>query len=403
MYDLILRDATIVSPRGRLVADVAIEAGKIVYVGPRPPKSRTRDEISAIGRFLMPGVIDTGVQFAPNGDPTAWERESRAAVTGGVTTVIAQPGGDHPVADLASARARHDRIARGSWSHYGLWAQATGDNANELRSAFNEGLILGALAQLEDPSAPHPTQITTSKVLEYLDHPGVLGLQLAPLLDRPEDRRQLVHQIASRSVHLLHLSTADELQLLDPVHGETQLTASVTPHHLFLNDSDTELLNGATTSPPPRPETDRRTLWTAVKRGRLDCLASDHHPTPAGTAHIGIPSAELLLPLLLASVHKGRISLERMVELCSEAPARVFGLSSKGQIATGFDADLVLFTEGQIDRVDAPALLSGAGWSPYADREVAPKPDIVLIGGQVVARRGFVVGEAPCGRAVRAG
>jgi dihydroorotase len=193
----------------------------------------------------------------------------------------------------------------------------------------------------------------------------------------------------------VHLSSTEELQFLDPVHGETRRTASVTPHHLFFNDADS--LNGARPNPPPRPENDRRSLWTAVKRGRLDCLSSDHHPSHAGASDGGLPSTELLLPLLLSAVQNGRLSMERLVELCCEAPARIFGLSTKGHIVKGHDADLVLFSEGQSSRVQADALLSTAGWSPYSDRESAPKPDVVIIGGRVVARRGFIVAERPNG------
>ncbi|TVQ91684.1 MAG: hypothetical protein EA397_08735 [Deltaproteobacteria bacterium] len=402
MYDLIIRDATILAPTGRQVADVAVQDGRISYVGPRPPKRRSREEISAIGRFLMPGVIDTSVQFEPNGDPSVWARESRAAVTGGVTTVIAHPGGQQPVVDPASARARISRIGDQSWTHFALWGAANGQNAKALTSAYRQGLLVGALGLFGNNPVDAPHALPTSKLKHYLDHPGVLGLQLENLLGAPDSLRRSLREAADRWVHLVHLSTTEELVFLDPVRGEQQLTASVTPHHLFLCDEDTTPLNGATTVPPVRSETDRRTLWTAVKRGRLDCLASDHHPTPAGGTEQGIPGSELLLPLLLAAVHAGRISLERMVDLCATTPARIFGLSTKGQIAPGFDADLVLLTEGELDRVNTAELASSAGWSPYADREVAPKPDLVVVGGQIASQRGFIVAEGPNGRHVGA-
>jgi len=152
VYDLILRDATIVTSAGREVADVAIQDGKIRYVGPRPPKRRTKDEISAIGRFLMPGVIDTGVQFEPNGDPTLWERESRAAVSGGVTTVLALPGGDQPVIDRESAKKRIDRVSASSWVDFGLWGAATTDNVDEIAAAVTEGLIPVSYTHLTLPT-----------------------------------------------------------------------------------------------------------------------------------------------------------------------------------------------------------------------------------------------------------
>lgn len=395
MYDLILRDATIVTPRGREVADVAIQGGRIKYVGPRPPKRRTRAEISAIGRFLMPGVIDTAVQFEPNGDPTLWERESRAAVTGGVTTVIALPGGDHPVIDARSARERIDRVKGASWVNFGLWGAARPDNADALAAAATEGLVQGILAVLDGPD---PLALPVTKLQAHLGTPGVLGVQLEAILDRKDDIEALISagKDQDRNLHMVHLSTAEELQYLDPVRGETTLTAGVTPHHLFL--SVDEQHNGVRTLPPVRPEHDRRTLWSAVKRGRLDCLASDHHPFAADAGDPGIPGSELLFPLLLSAVKYGRLNLELLVSLCAEAPARIFGLDRKGQVKKGFDADLILFSEGEVDRVRTNRLLSSAGWSPYDAREVAPKPDLVIVNGEVVAQRGDLVATAPTGR-----
>lgn len=397
MYDLIIRDATIVSPTGRQVADVAVQDGHIAYVGPRPPKRRCRQEVSAIGRFLIPGVIDTSVQFEPNGDPAIWERESRAAVTGGITTVLARPDGEHPVVSSKAARARIDRVQGQSWTNYALWGAADGANAAELTEAYNSGLIIGAMGSVCSMSSERPTCLPTTKLQAYLDHPGVLGLQLERILSQPEQLHSVLRQASERLVHLVHLSTTEELVLLDPVRSEQQLTASVTPHHLLLCEDDTAQLNGSTTTPPIRSEADRRTLWAAVKRGRLDCIASDHHPSPPTAGSVGLPGSELLLPLLLASVHAGRISMERMVELCAATPARIFGLQRKGQIKPGFDADLVLFTEGETSKVDAETLGSLAGWSPYADRDAAPKPDLVIVGGEIIARRGFIVADGPSG------
>jgi dihydroorotase len=403
VYDLVIRDATIVSSAGRLVADVAIQDGRIAYVGPRPPRA-AGSEISAIGKFLMPGVIDTAVQFDPNGDPGIWERESRAAVTGGITTVVSLPYGDAPVVDRKTAKRRFQHASQATWTDFGLWGAATGDNATALRSALTDGLITGILATIRaasdghghDGQAPDPT-ITVSQLKAYLDLPGVLGVQLADV--GPDTTTELLDAARStdRPIHLVHLSTAAELDLIDPVKGAMPVTAGCTPHHLFLSTEENDAIRVVTT-PPVRPEHDRKTLWTAVKRGRLDCIASDHHPSSAHGGAAGVPGAELLFPLMLSAVRYGRLSLELLVSLCSESPARIFGLGTKGRIARGFDADLVLFSEGEVTRVAEVELMSGAGWSPYTDRETAPKPDLVMVGGRIVARKGKLVADKPNGR-----
>lgn len=412
MYDLIIRDATIVTSTNRLVADVAIQDGRIAYVGPRPPR-QAREELNAIGKFLMPGVIDTAVQFDPNGDPGVWERESRAAVTGGVTTVVSLPDGDAPVVDRASAKRRYERAVAGSWTDFGLWGGATQDNADELADAVREGWLAGTLAQVGTGA------LTLEKLSPHLSSPGVLGVQIGDPMS--EDASAVLDAVrrSERPIHLVHLSTAAELNLIDPVRGDMPVTAGCTPHHLFLSTEDDDAAQ-VNTWPPVRPEQDRRTLWTAVKRGRLDCIASDHHPRPRPnptpvpprargeadpglsdlTRTDGVPGTELLFPLMLSAVKYGRLSLELLVGLCSENPARIFGLESKGRIAKGKDADLILFSEGEVARVDEAELISSAGWSPYLNREAAPKPELVMIGGRVIARRGKVVAQAPTGKAI---
>jgi dihydroorotase-like cyclic amidohydrolase len=404
VYDLIIRDATIVTSEGRQVADVAIKDGKFAYVGPRPPRKAKR-EISAIGKFLMPGVIDTAVQFAPNGDPTIWERESRAAVTGGVTTVLGLPTGDHPVFDVESARHRAENATGRSWCNFGLWGQAREDNAEQIAKAVEQKLLVGTLACLGREEGC----ITHDQLERFLPVGGVLGVQVRtddPLSLRPNsdgvaegspEALAVMRAVRDhdRPVHWVHLSTAAELDLLDPVRGALPVTASVTPHHLFLSADEDDVR----TMPPVRPEHDRRTLWTAVRRGRLDCVASDHHGFTRDR-NFGVPGSELLFPLMLSAVKYGRLSLEMLVSLCAEAPARIFSLENKGRIARGADADLILFAEGEVTRVEDGSLLSGAGWSPYLDREAAPKPDLVIVNGKVVSVRGELEADEPYGKLV---
>ena len=386
MYDLLIRDATIVTSGGRQVADVAIQRGRIRYVGPRPPRPNAKREIHAIGKFLMPGVVDTAARFGarPTDD---WGVESGAAVTGGITTAMALPAPDSSVGD---AEAKLARLARTSWCNYGLWGHAASADLGELARAIEAGLYIGALASIGSESeAP----VALEDLPSVLALPGLLGLQLDVASGDKDTVTGLFDSLrgTSRATHLMHVSTALELDLLDPLQGELSVTAGVTPHHLFL--ASEEVGQAVKTHPPIRPEHDRRTLWTAVKRGRLDCVASDHH----NNAQRGVPGAELLFPLMLSAVKYGRLSLELLVSLCAEAPARVCGLESKGRIVKGADADLLLFSEGEVARVDESSLKSGAGWSPYLDREVAPKPEFVILGGEIVAQRGELVGKKPSG------
>ena len=281
-----------------------------------------------------------------------------------------------------------------------MWGAATGDNAEDLASATREGLLCGTLARV---GTGEEHSLAVEALAAYLDGPGVLGVQIGDTGGEDAVRIVAFARDTSRAIHLVHLSTAAELNLIDPVHGTLPVTAGCTPHHLFLSTEEADGVQVRTT-PPVRPEHDRRTLWTAVKRGRLDCIASDHHPGPrsdSASEGDGVPGSELLFPLMLSAVRYGRLSLELLVNLCSESPARIFGLESKGSVAKGKDADLILFSEGEVTRVGEGDLMSGAGWSPYVHREAAPKPDLVMVGGRIVSRRGKLVADAPGGKAVQ--
>jgi dihydroorotase len=404
-YDLIIRDATLVSSSGRIVADVAIQNGEIAYVGPRPPL-QAKSEISGIGKFLMPGVIDSAVQFDPDGNPKTWEVESSAAVSGGITTVISLPGGDEPVTTMLSAQKRATRVKGHSWCNYALWAAANAENASEINEATTSGYIVGALATLGESQGQQAMK--ASDLENFQSCPGVLGIQIGEAVDvdarsttntkRFEYVEHMLRTMGAQGtkLHIVHLSTAAELQMLDPMRGSVPVTASVTPHHLFLSSEEDA---NVCTLPPVRKEHDRRTLWSAVKRGRLDCIASDHHPNKH-TRQPGVPGSELLFPLMLSAVQHGRLSIELLVALCSERPAEIFGLSQKGRIAVGYDADLILFSEGELAQISTDELISQAGWTPYERREVAPKPEYVIVNGTIVARDGVLVGNTPTGRLI---
>lgn len=392
MYDILIRDATLVTSAGRQVADVAIQGGRVAYVGPRPPHRRTKEEISAIGRFVIPGVVDVAGDLFTHG-LEGWGAESAAALGGGVTTVIAHTP---TVVDKASAKKALEAISAKSYVDFGLWVDA-GASAKAV-DAVTADLALGATLRISEGSDADSLAALGAKaglLGVILDVPTGRVATLAELTALPAVAalRDLARERRFRA-HVLHLSSSAELAMLDPVRGDHGATCSVTPHHLTFAD-DANLGERGATHPPLRPENDRRALWTALKRGRIDAVASDHRVA-------GLPSAELVLPLMLAAVRFGRISMEMLVQVLCEQPARLLGLENKGRLAAGADADLVLFSESDTAKVDPAQLTSTAGYSPYGDRDIGAKPEIVIAGGKVVARRGKIVAEPTARRVTRA-
>ncbi len=434
MYDLLIEDATILSSKGRKVADIAIEDGRIVYVGGRPG-GRAKQTLSAIGKFVMPGIVDTHVHFRDPGHPhkETWETGSLAAVSGGVTTVLDMPNTVPPTVDLEALRDKRARAAAASRCHFGLWAGATNDNLDELRRMVDDGAV-GIKVFMAESTGDLKVDDDRLEAI-FRDTHGLVGVHAedASLVERSaaahrseaapshhdvrpgqaaERAVQRVIELVSahgRTTHVCHVSTAAEVHLLERVRGRLPVTFEVCPHHLFLSTRlEPELGTLIKCNPPIRPELDRKSLWTALRRNIVDSVASDHAPhtleekrRPYWEAPAGIPGVETTFSLMMSAVHHGRITLEQMVALLCERPADIFRLEGKGRIAPGADADLVLFTEGRLARLEEQHLLTRAGWSPFVGRELAPKPELVLVAGRPAAVHGRPVADAPRGREVR--
>ena len=425
MYDLVIEDATIVSSQGRLVADIATKGGTIAYVGPRA-RGRAKNRISAIGKFLMPGIIDLNVQLgAPFAD--SWASGTRSAAAGGVTTVIATGLGEPNTISRAALRKRRKEAKANARVNFGFWAAATGSNDDQVKAMLDDG----ALAVEVRLGGDGPTIDTDTLARLFAESPGLLGIypelgeffnddaeegmhnQIRPPEASEEGVRRIISLVKkhNRRVHICNLTTAAELHLLDPLKGDLPISTGVTPHHLFLNaESHQKLGHRLKCEPPLRDELDRRSLWTALKRQRIDAVSSNHRAWTLASKEVpyleapnGIPGLESTFCLMMFAVHHGRIGLERMVELLSEAPAAILGLGSKGRIDKGADADLVLFSEGTLERLDRSGLHRESGWSPYVGREVSPRPDLVVVNGNIVAARGEIMDDKSRGTEVRSG
>jgi dihydroorotase len=211
---------------------------------------------------------------------------------------------------------------------------------------------------------------------------------------------------AGRRLHVLHVSTADEMALL--ARHRRRVTVEVTPHHLSLHAPDCyeRLGTFAQMNPPVRERHHRDALWQAVRDGVVDVIGSDHAPhtrdekrRPYPQSPSGMTGVQTLLPLMLDHVQAGRLSLERLVDLTSAGPARVFGIEGKGRIAAGYDADFSI-VDLRARRIIRDAwIASVSGWTPYDGCAVTGWPVHTVVRGQVVVRDEALNGQ-PAGEAV---
>ena len=210
-----------------------------------------------------------------------------------------------------------------------------------------------------------------------------------------------------KRVHVLHVSTADEMRFL--AEHRDLASVEVTPHHLTLCAPECyeRLGTKAQMNPPVRGPEHQAALWQAIGDGLVDVLGSDHAPhtleeksAPYPDSPSGMPGVQTLVPVMLDHVNAGRLTLTRFVDLTSHGPARLFGIAGKGRIARGYDADLTLVDLAREVTIGNDWIASRCGWTPYDGKRVRGWPQLTIIRGQVVMRDGEVAGP-PRGRPVR--
>jgi dihydroorotase len=433
-FDLIVRGGVCVTPGGVAPADVGVRAGRIAAIGTLDPAAA--DEIvDAAGLHVLPGVIDTQVHFR---EPGLEHKEdlatgAAAAVAGGVTAVFEMPN-TKPL--TATPEALADKLARAQGRmrcDHAFFMGATADNVARLAEYERlpgcagikvfMGSSTGDLLIEDDATLLAVLRAGTRRVPVHAEDEPRLRERRA-LIDRPDpalhpvwrdeeaalratSRLLRLAREAGRRVHVLHVTTAEELELL--AEHRDLATVEATPQHLTLAAPECYERLGtlAQMNPPVRGPEHRAALWRAVAEGLVDVLGSDHAPhtreekaAPYPRSPSGMAGVQTLLPLMLDHVHRGRLSLERLVDLTAAGPARIYQIAGKGRIARGYDADLALVDLRAERTITAGWLRSKSGWSPFEGVAVTGWPVATVLRGQVVMRDGELLGD-PAGRPVR--
>ncbi len=425
-YDLLLKGATVVNHDGVGLRDVGVRDGRIAAIGAGLPE-KAAEVVEAQGLHILPGVIDTQVHFREPGleHKENLETGSRAAVKGGVTAVFEMPNTKPPT---TSAEALADKVARARdrmLCDFAFYVGATRDNLDAL-AAFeclegaagikvfagsstgdllvdDEESISRILASIRRRAAFHSEDEARLKERmgvrregDPSSHPEWRDAEAALISTK---RIVRLAETLKRRVHILHVSTADEMAFLGT--HKSWASVEVTPHHLTLVAPDCyrELGAYAQMNPPVRDEAHRRAIWAAVANGIVDVLGSDHaphtreekeHAYPA--SHSGMTGVQTLVPIMLDHVNAGRLSLERFVDLTSAGPQRVFGIRNKGRIAVGSDADFTVVDLKRTETITNDWIASRCGWTPYDGRKVTGWPVGTFVRGAKVMWEGEVLG-----------
>ena len=341
--------------------------------------------IDCSGKVILPGMIDAHVHFRDftQAYKEDWQTGGRAAVQGGVTTVLAMPNTDPPITSIEMIREQQSRAKR-SPVNGGVFGGITPENLPSLAelapyvTAFK--LYMG-----ETTGSLHIARRSIQKeAFRQVAETGRVLAVHAQQLDSPSEAKDLEVALeyalqTNAKLHLCHVRTRGGLELAhDAKCDGLDVTIETCPHYLFFTERDLDE-RGAwlKVNPPLATEEDREFLWWALREGWIDILASDHAPhtveeksKPFGTAPYGLPGVETSLPLMLDAVGKNRISLDRLIEVFSTQPAERFSLAKKGRIEVGCDADFVVVNLKKSQRVSREMLASKCGWSPYENFEL---------------------------------
>jgi dihydroorotase len=433
-FDLLIRGGMVATPSGIAPGDVGVIDGRIAAIGSLA-NEKAAEVFEAKGLHVLPGVIDTQVHFREPGNAHKEDLESgsRAAVLGGVTAVFEMPNTAPPTTTRAAIEDKLARAKNRMHCDYAFYAGATPQNVGALAELERLPGVCGVKAFLGSSTGTlllsHPDDILaalksgTRRMAVHSEDEDRLearkdfrikgDVRSHPVWRDEETARASTERViklarlAGRRLHVLHVTTAEELPLLAAAHDF--VTVETTPQHLTLAAPECyeRLGTYAQMNPPIREARHRDALWAAVREGLIDVIGSDHAPhtreekdkiypdTPSG-----MPGVQTLATLLLDHVNAGRMSLERFVDLTSAGAARIFGIAGKGRIARGYDADFTIVDLKKKRKIENSWIASTCGWTPFDGMETTGWPVATIIRGRTIMRDHTLVLAAQ-GEAIR--
>ena len=427
-FDLIIKGGTVATLDIIEECDIGIKDGKIAALGTLSSKN-CRNLIDAKGLHILPGIIDSQVHFREPGNEHKEDMESgsRAAILGGVTTVFEMPNTSPPTTTESAFQDKLDRAKNRYHCDYGFFVGACPENIESLPTLEqmpgcsgvkifmgsstgsllipNDELLLQVLQSGVRRAAVHSEDEERLNARMGIRDSGG-GVELHPIWRDAEtairSTKRLLNLAKStnRRVHVLHITTREEIDLLE--QAKDFATVECTPQHLTLASPECyeRLGTYAQMNPPIRSEEHQQGLWRGITDGVVNAIGSDHAPhtheekasdyprTPSG-----MPGVQTLLPIMLDHMNSGRLTLQRLIDLTSAGPARLYGLLNKGFIREGFDADLSLVDLKAKRIISRDWLASKCDWSPFLDKEVTGWPVTTILRGNPVVRDCKVVGS----------
>ena len=433
MTRFLIKNTSIVNEGQIHTGDVLIEDKRIAKISQVIDNKHNAIEINGEGKFLLPGVIDDQVHFREPGltHKANIHTESIAAVAGGTTSFMEMPNTKPAALTQELLEEKYVIAANSSPANYSFFMGTSNDNTEEiLRTNEKKSDVCGIKIFMGSSTGNMlvDNHLTLDRVFRetelliatHCEDERIIkanleafqktGKPISPS-DHPIIRNEeacfesslMAVQLAKRNntrLHILHISTAKELQLftnLIPLE-QKRITSEVCVHHLhFTADDYATLGNKIKCNPAIKAKENKAALWEALLDDRLDIIATDHAPhtieEKSGDylhTHAGLPLVQHSLQLMLHYHREGKITLEKVVEKMSHAPAKCFQIAERGFIREGYYADLVLVNLHQPNTVSKDNLLYKCGWSPLEGFQFPATVEKTFVNGYPVYQNGKV-------------
>jgi dihydroorotase len=424
-HSWLIKNAELINENRRFNGDVRIADGLIQTIGNNLTPREGEQVVDATGLWLLPGMIDDQVHFREPGltHKADIHSESRACAAGGITSFMEMPNTRPPALDRDSLEAKYTRASETSVVNYAFYMGASNDNLEAIRSldpksAPGVKVFMGASTGnmlVDDPEILDAIfRDVPTPIITHCEDTPMIEANLAkaherygeaiPAFEHPLIRSReacikstrLAIALAKKHgtrLHVLHISTADELALFEPgpIKGK-QITAETCVHFLHFSDQDYEQLGFLIKcNPAIKTAADREAITQALAEGRIDVLATDHAPHLLeekeqlyDKAPSGLPLVQYALQAAIERVFEGKLTLERVVEAVCHAPAILFDVENRGYLREGYAADLVLVDPNRPHTVERAEVLSKCGWSPFEGTTFRSSIAATFVNGQRV-------------------
>ena len=424
----LIQGGTLVNEGKLFEGSILIEDSRIarIYTEPHTPEASYDELIDASGCFILPGVIDDHVHFREPGltAKADIESESRAAAAGGVTTYFDMPNTVPQTTTLEALEEKFVLAARKSHVNYSFFFGATNDNVElfpQLDAHRIPGIKLfmgsstGNMLVDRREALEKIFASSTLPIMTHCEDTEIINRNMAAAIQQYGDDPKVTHHPEIRSeeacyestklavelakkhdarLHIAHLTTAKELELLEG----TKITAEATVSHLYFYDRDyTALGTRIKCNPAIKTQRDRDALREALNDGRITVIGTDHAPHLLSQkeggcqkAASGMPMIQFSLVTMLELVDQGVLSIERLVELMCHNPARLFEVRQRGFLREGYQADIVLVRPDTGWTVTKDLIQSKCGWSPMEGHMYLWRVERTLCNGHTVYQQGKV-------------